>query len=97
MNVDVIQDRYIQSKIYNGNHLDITNGRLRTYNKYDLNSYVFNQKHTFAKYIHSVETEEEKYIHSDCTISGCDIHAYFIGFGQVNQTLLRDVLINNQS
>lgn len=96
MSVDVIQDHYIQSKIYNGNRLDITNGRLRTYNKYDLNAYVFNQKHTFAKYIHSVETEEEKYIHSDCTITGCDIHAYFIGFGQVNQTLLRDVLINNQ-
>ena len=69
---------------------------MRTYNKYDLNSYIFNQKHTFAKYIHSVETKEEEYIHSDCTISGCDIHAYFIGFGQVNQTLMRDVLINNQ-
>ena len=97
MNVDMIQEHFIQDKIYDKeSSIDITKGRLRTYNKYDLNSYIFNQNHTFAKYIHSVEKEDLVFIHPDCTVSGCDIHAYFIGFGRVNQSLLRDVLINNQ-
>ncbi len=97
MNVDNVQESFILNKIYDkDSQLDKTKGYLRVYNKYDLNSYIFNMKHTFAKHIHEVEDESHKYIKDNCTIQGCDIHAYFIGFGKVNQALLRDALINNQ-
>lgn len=97
MNVDNVQDSFIQNKIYDPvKQLDKTGGRLRTFNKYDLNSYLFNMNHSFAKHIHQIENEQETFIEDDCTIKDCDIHAYFIGFGKVNQALLRDVLIVNQ-
>ena len=96
MNVDSVQQRFIQKKHYNEENKDILKGKLRTYNKYDLNAYLFNREHTFAKCLRSLEAKGEKFINDDCTLGDVDIHAYFIGFGKVNQPLLRDVLINNQ-
>lgn len=97
MNVNNVQDEFIQNRIYDPiSQKDTTEGKLRTYNKYDLNSYLFLKEHPLPKYIHSLENKGEKFINDDCTLSNADIHLYFIGFGKVNQPLLRDVLITNQ-
>ena len=96
MNVNSVQQRFIQKKHYDENGVDTLNGKLRTYNKYELNSYLFNREHTFAKYLHFLSTKGEKFINDDCTLGDVDVHAYFIGFGKVNQPLLRDLLVSNQ-
>lgn len=96
MNVNSVQQRFIQKKHYDGSGVDTLKGKLRTYNKYDLNSYLFNREHTFAKCLNLLSNKGEKFINDDCTLGDVDIHAYFIGFGKVNQPLLRDILVNNQ-
>lgn len=96
MNVDSVQEEFIQKKIRDEGGVDLTKGKLRTYNKYDLNSYLFNKEHTFSKYLNFLNNEEFKFVNEDCTLGDVDIHIYVIGFGKVNQPLLRDALVNNQ-
>lgn len=96
MNVDSIQEEFIQKKFHNEEGVDILKGKLRTYNKYDLNSYLFNKEHTYSKHLNFLNTDEFKFINEDCTLGDVDIHVYFVGFGKVNQPLLRDALVNNQ-
>ena len=97
MCVNETQGKFINEKIYSGDKgKDISRGKLRTYNKYDLNSYLFMKEHNFAKYIRLVETEDMKFINDDGTLINADINAFFIGYGKINQKLLRDVIISNQ-
>lgn len=96
MNVNSVQERFIQKKHYNEEGKDTLKGKLRTYNKYDLNSYLFNREHTFAKYLNFLNNDDFKFVNDDCTLGEVDVHAYFVGFGKVNQPLLRDALVNNQ-
>ena len=97
MNVNNVQDEFIQNRIHDSNtKIDLTNGKLRTYNQYNLNSYLFIKEHPLSKYIKSLEKKGEHFIDDDCTLNNADIHAYFLGFGQINQPLFRDILINNQ-
>lgn len=75
-------------------------GLIRVFNKYELISLDFIKRYSFAKYL-NVKDEEGKvicnYINDNCTIKdGCDINLIFLGFGNVNQVLLRDLLTNNQ-
>ena len=98
MNVDAIQDRFIKQKIEDPeNHRDSTCGKLRTYNKYDLGSYLFCQKNPLPKFLGILEKEKgEHFINDDCTIENLTINTFFIGFGKVNQSMFRDILITNQ-
>ena len=96
MNVDAVQQKFIQKKHFSQEGKDTLEGKLRTYNKYDLNSYLFNREHTFSKCLHLLDSRGEKFINDDYTLGEVDIHAYFVGFGKVNQPLLRDVLVCNQ-
>ena len=97
MNVNSTQETFLQKKYYDPQTgKDILKGKLRTYNKYDLNSYLFAKEHTFSKYLNFLTSQGENFINDDCTLGDVDIHCYFIGFGKINQPLLRDVLVNNQ-
>ena len=96
MNVDSVQEEFLQRKFHDENGVDLLKGKLRTYNKYDLNSYLFNKEHTFSKYLNFLNSEDFKFVNEDCTLGDVDIHMYIIGFGKVNQPLLRDALVNNQ-
>ena len=98
MNVNAIQDRFIKQKIEDPiNHNDSTNGKLRTYNKYDLGSFLFCEMNPFPKYLRTLEKEkDEHFINEDCTIENVTINTFFIGFGKVNQSMFRDILITNQ-
>ncbi len=97
MCVNNVQDKYITNKIYDPvTNLDITKGKLRTFNKYNLNSLLVMRDYDFAGLIRNLENDNLRFINDDCTIENADIHAYFLGFGKVNQALLKDTLINNQ-
>lgn len=97
MCVNNVQDSYITNKIYDPvTNLDITKGKLRTFNKYNLNSLLLMRDYDFAGLIRNLENENLQFINDDCTIENADIHAYFLGFGKVNQAILKDTLINNQ-
>ncbi len=69
---------------------DISNGKIRIINKYDLIALEFVQNHNFAKYF------EPSLLNDDLTIKDCDINLFVLGFGKVNQAVLRDTLICNQ-
>lgn len=89
------QEAFLKNIIYekdvNNSTKDKSNGRINIYNKYNLISLEFIKNHNFAKYF------PKKFVNDDLTISDdCDINLYFFGFGNVNQALLRDILITNQ-
>ena len=69
---------------------DRSSGRIRIVNKYDLIAQEFVQNHNFAKYF------EPSLLNDDLTVKDCDINLYVLGFGKVNQAVLRDTLICNQ-
>lgn len=70
--------------------IDSSDGRIRIVNKYDLIANEFVQNHNFAKYL------EPSLLNDDLTVNNCDINIYVLGFGKVNQAVLRDVLVCNQ-
>lgn len=75
----------------NGFGKDESLGHIRFVNKYDLISYDFIRKYPLSALI------PKKYINDDCTISDdIEINLFMIGFGKVNQAMLRDTLINSQ-
>lgn len=97
MNVDGVQEEFIKRKHHDPiTNVDTLKGKLRTYNKYDLNALLFTKKHPLSKYLNFLNEKEKGFINDDCTLGEVDIHVYFLGFGKVNQPLLRDILINNQ-
>lgn len=96
MNVNHVQEEFIKRKHHDENGKDTLKGQLRTYNKFNLNAYLFIKEHTFSKYLNILNEKEGGFINEDCTLGNVDIHAYFLGFGKINQPLMRDVLINNQ-
>ena len=88
---EVFLKNIIYEKDVNNSTKDKSNGRINIYNKYNLISLEFIKNHNFAKYF------PKKFVNDDLTISDdCDINLYFFGFGNVNQALLRDILITNQ-
>lgn len=71
-------------------NIDYSFGMIKTFNKYDVISLDFLKKHSFARYIKADN------INDDCTLNNCDINLYVLGLGKVNESILRDVIINNQ-
>lgn len=97
MNVDEVQEEFIKRKHHDPKtNVDTLQGKLRTYNKYDLNSLLFVKNHPFSKYLNFLNEKEKGFINDDCTLGDVDIHIYTLGFGRINQPLLRDSLIMNQ-
>lgn len=97
MNVNGVQEEFIKRKHHDPiTNKDLLKGKLRTYNKYDLNALLFTKNHPFSKYLNYLNEKEKGFINDDCTLGDVDIHAYFLGFGKINQPLLRDILISNQ-
>lgn len=97
MNVDEVQEEFIKRKHHDPKtNVDTLNGKLRTYNKYNLNALLFVRNHPFSKYLNFLNEKEKGFINDDCTLKDVDIHIYTLGFGKVNQPLLRDSLIINQ-
>ena len=90
------QERFLNNMIYSNindnvkEFVDHGKGKIRIFNKYDLISYEFIKNHNFAKYIN------KNLVSNDLSINDSDINLYMLGFGKVNQTLLRDILICNQ-
>ncbi len=88
------QGNFLKNIIYefdsNKGMLDKSKGRINIFNKHDLISLEFIKNHNFAKYF------PKEYVNKDLTITDCDINVYMFGFGNVNQALLRDILITNQ-
>ena len=80
-------------RIVNGNLeekdvFDYSFGLVRTFNKYEVISLDFIKNYSLASFI------DEKNI-EDCTLKDCDVNLYVLGYGKVNQILLRDILICN--
>ncbi len=88
---NVEQERFLNNILSSKNSdKALANGKIRIINKYDLISHEFIKHHNFAKYLDS------NLINPDLTINDADINIYVLGFGKVNQAVLRDVLICNQ-
>lgn len=69
---------------------DESKGKITIYNKYDLMAHDFAKHHNFAQYL------PKEFINEDLTIKDADINLYVLGFGKVNQRVLRDILVCNQ-
>ena len=69
---------------------DESRGCIRCYDKYAIMAFDFILKNNLA---HSFP---QQLIHDDATVENCDVNLFVIGFGKVNQALLKDVLINTQ-
>ena len=70
---------------------DYSYGLISIYNKYDIIAFDFIRRYSLASFI------DRKDINDNLTISNnCDINLFVIGFGKVNQAILRDILVNNQ-
>lgn len=80
---------YVSGNLQESKPKDSSHGLIRTYNKYEMISIDFVKQYSFAKFI------EGKNINDDCTLENCDINLYVLGYGKINQVLLRDTLICN--
>ena len=69
---------------------DESRGNIYAFDKYEIMAYDFVWKNNFAKYF------PKNLIGDDCTVQDCDINLYVLGFGRVNQALLKDILIETQ-
>ncbi|MDE7439261.1 MAG: hypothetical protein K2N23_01950 [Clostridia bacterium] len=69
---------------------DESRGNIRTFDKHEIIAYDFIWNNNFAKYF------PKKLINDNCTIQDCDINLYVLGFGKVNQALLKDILVQTQ-
>ncbi|MDE6414560.1 MAG: hypothetical protein K2K48_04020 [Anaeroplasmataceae bacterium] len=70
---------------------DQSHGKIRSFNKYDMISYDFLWKNNLAKYF------PKELINDDCTINeNVNVNLFVLGFGKVNQSMVRDILIDTQ-
>ncbi len=69
---------------------DESRGSIRVFDKYNLISYQFMLNNGFARYFPSCILKD------NATIEDVLINLYVIGFGKINQCLLKDILIQNQ-
>lgn len=70
--------------------LDETRGVVRSFDKYQALAFDFIQRHNFAKYF------PKRLLNENGTIKDVKVNLFMIGFGKVNQALLKDILIQTQ-
>lgn len=80
--------KLVNSKMEEKNIADFSFGLIRTYNKYEIISFDFIKKYSLASFIDHTNID-------NCTLKDCDINLYVLGYGRINQILLRDILICN--
>ena len=69
---------------------DESRGNIRVFDKCEILAYDFIMHDNFAKYFPA------KLLNGNGTICDCDVNLYVLGFGKVNQALLKDILIQTQ-
>lgn len=69
---------------------DESRGDISVYDKSSMLAYSFLWKHNLAKYF------PKNLLSDNCTVKDCDINLYMLGFGEVNQALMNDLLIQTQ-
>lgn len=87
-NSDFNLNYLVNGKLEEKEILDYSFGLVRTYNKYEIISLDFIKKYSFASFIDKENIDS-------CTLKNCDINLYVLGYGKINQILLRDILICN--
>ena len=70
--------------------LDESRGCVRFYDKYGIMAFDFIHSENLAK------SFPKELINDDATVMPCSINLFVLGFGKVNQALIKDVLVNTQ-
>lgn len=70
--------------------VDESKGCVRSYDKYGIMAFDFIRTHDFAA------TFPRDLLNDDATIADANVNLFVLGFGKVNQALVKDVLINTQ-
>lgn len=69
---------------------DESRGNITAFDKHEILAYDLIWDNNFAKHF------PKNLINDDCTVQDCDINLYVLGFGKVNQAVLKDILIETQ-
>ena len=70
--------------------VDESKGCVRSYDKYGIMAFDFIRTHDLAK------SFPQELLNADATIADACVNLFVLGFGKVNQALVKDVLINTQ-